>query len=63
MPLTGDSNTKFGVYKSACCGEEIVIPEGATFPSCAKHITDFTDWQSVSGEIIKLSVDTHDSAA
>jgi hypothetical protein len=32
MPCNGDVNRRFGIYKSACCGAEIVIPENATFP-------------------------------
>jgi len=28
----GNKNTKFGVYKSLCCGYEIVIGAGITFP-------------------------------
>ena len=37
MPVNGDINEAFGVYKSVCCGMEIVIPEGSRFPNCPNH--------------------------
>ena len=45
MPQNGEVNTKFGVYKNVCCGTEIVIPEGVTFPECATHIKLTTEWK------------------
>jgi hypothetical protein len=37
VPETGEVNQKFGVYKSVCCGYEIVITKGALFPKCPDH--------------------------
>ena len=37
MPDNGEINERFGVYKSVCCGREIIIREGATFPDCPNH--------------------------
>jgi len=37
VPQNGAVNEKFGVYKSVCCGAEIVITAGATFPDCPNH--------------------------
>ena len=44
MPTNGDINKKFGVYKSACCGMEIVIADGAEFPTCPAHPKLTTKW-------------------
>jgi hypothetical protein len=45
VPQNGEVNTKFGVYKSDCCGVEIVISQGATFPDCPNHPRRITIWQ------------------
>jgi len=45
MPTTGDTNEKFGVYRSVCCGAEIVIVQGAMFPHCPKHPETPTKWK------------------
>src|SRR5437773_932373 len=37
MPKNGETNWQFGVYSSLCCGREIIIREGATFPECLNH--------------------------
>jgi hypothetical protein len=37
MGTLGEVNTKFGIYRTLCCGKEIVITVGATFPDCPKH--------------------------
>jgi hypothetical protein len=44
---SGDKNASFGVYKSACCGQEIVITRGATFPRCLSHTRLRTQWIAV----------------
>ena len=49
MPQNGAVNEKFGVYKSLCCGAEIVITAGATFPRCPDHPVD-TIWKLLSEE-------------
>jgi len=43
----GNKNTKFGVYKTVCCGYEIVIGAGITFPDCPKHLKLPTEWKLV----------------
>ena len=50
MPLNGEINSEFGVYRSLCCGDEIVIVVGARFPDCPnKHprLTR-TQWKSLN---------------
>ena len=45
MPINGDVNSEFGVYRSICCGKEMVIPAGARFPDCPKHSRLTTYWK------------------
>ena len=47
MPQTGKRNQKFGLYKSLCCGKEIVVPEGTPFPDCPNHPDVTTIWKSI----------------
>lgn len=47
MPQSGEKNTSFGVFRSGCCGFEIVISVDATFPDCPKHSHLPTEWTSV----------------
>ena len=47
MPTNGDVNNKFGIYRTLCCGQEIVISIGATFPDCPKHPKLTTKWKPV----------------
>ena len=57
MPNNGEINRKFGVYKTVCCGREIIIREGATFPDCPNHPKLTTVWKAVdvtSGDVIHL---------
>jgi len=56
MPQNGEINTKFGVYASACCGSEIIIREGATFPDCARHPKMITTWQPIEADIVDEKV-------
>jgi hypothetical protein len=37
MPITGTRNELFGVFKSHCCGTQVVIASGAVFPKCPNH--------------------------
>jgi len=37
MPADGEVNPQFAVYRSSCCGLEIVLPTGALFPDCPNH--------------------------
>ena len=52
MPQNGEVNKRFGVYRSLCCGAEIVIPEGVRFPDCPNHPKLTTQWKSVADEKI-----------
>jgi hypothetical protein len=45
MPNNGDVNKSFGVYRNVCCGREIVIREGGTFPDCPNHPKLSTIWK------------------
>jgi hypothetical protein len=47
VPLNGETNRKSGVYKSVCCGAEIVINAGSTFPDCANHPNITMMWRSL----------------
>src|SRR5207248_3311460 len=50
-------NKKFGVYESLCCGAEIVIDAGSTFPDCPNHPKLTTNVSSgLSQEILKLVI-------
>jgi hypothetical protein len=53
MPMNGQKNEEFGVYKSVCCGAEIVIPEGVPFPDCPRHPKLPTKWKSTTDEPIR----------
>jgi hypothetical protein len=50
LPQNGDINKRFGVYQSLCCGQEIVIPAGASFPDCPKHPRRSTNWKPVADD-------------
>jgi hypothetical protein len=54
MPRNGEINTNFGVYKNLCCGREIIIREGATFPDCQDHPQLPTVWNVIEVEIIDV---------
>jgi hypothetical protein len=47
MPSNGEVNSDTGVYKSLCCGLEIVINEGFQFPDCPNHPRLSTVWKPV----------------
>ena len=51
--MNGEKNEQFGVYKSVCCGAEIVIAEGVAFPDCPKHPKLPTKWKSTTDEPIR----------
>jgi len=48
VPKNGEMNKEFGIYKSLCCGAEIVIPENVTFPDCAIHMNQPTEWKDIT---------------
>ena len=54
MPTNGEVNNKFGVYRTVCCGCEIVIAEGMEFPDCPKHPKLTTIWKPMNTELAKL---------
>ena len=54
MPQNGEINRKFGVYKTVCCGAEIVINLGATFPDCPNHRKLSTIWKYVVDDKIPV---------
>jgi hypothetical protein len=57
MGTNGEVNTKFGLYRTLCCRQEIVITVGATFPDCPRHPKLTTEWKPVieADGIINLS--------
>jgi len=55
MPNNGEINQHFGVYKTVCCGREIIIREGATFPDCPNHPKLSTIWKQVDFETIPVT--------
>ncbi len=57
VPQNGEKNRKFGVYRSLCCGFEIVITEGSRFPDCANHPKLTTQWKAVHDEAIPRASD------
>ena len=54
MPANGDTNRQFGVYRSLCCGHEIMLREGSKFPDCPKHPNLSTVWKQVEVEITQM---------
>ena len=48
MAKSGDKNTSFGMFKSVCCGQEIVNTYGATFPTGPSHRYLKTEWIEIS---------------
>jgi hypothetical protein len=55
MPANGDINTQFGVYRSLCCGREIMVREGSKFPDCPRHPNLSTVWKRVEVEITRMT--------
>lgn len=52
LVVKSETNENFGVYKSLCCGAEIVIREGAIFPDCPNHPTLDIVWAAIDFEMI-----------
>src|SRR5689334_5764065 len=50
MPHNGEVNQILGIYKTVCCGAEIVIIPGAVFPDCPRHPKLTTIWKFVVEE-------------
>jgi hypothetical protein len=49
VQLNGEVNQKLGLYESVCCGAEIVMNAGLTFPDCPNH-PGLTIWKPVVDE-------------
>jgi len=49
MPKAGERCSEFGVFKTECCGSEIVIGVGTQFPTCSSH-PGLTKWVIVPGD-------------
>jgi hypothetical protein len=47
MPQNGEINEGSGLYKTVCCGVEIFINTGSTFPDCPNHRKLTTIWKAV----------------
>jgi hypothetical protein len=47
VPKNGEANPKSGIYRTLCCGAEIVINAGSAFPDCPKHPKLTTIWKPV----------------
>lgn len=56
MPANGETNTTFGVFRNVCCGQEIIIRAGATFPDCSRHPHLSTIWKAIEVETVDLVV-------
>ena len=49
---SGGTNIEYGVWRSKCCGDEIVLYRGAIFPLCNRHKEDLTEWVLVSTDVL-----------
>ena len=56
MPKNGDVNESFGVYRNVCCGQEIIIRQGAKFPDCKKHSRLSTVWKPIEIDVSEVIV-------
>ena len=54
MPERDELNARFGVYRSLCCGRELMVREGEKFPDCPNHRNLSTIWKFVETEIVQL---------
>ena len=43
---TGQDVKESGLYVSDCCGEEVMLAEGASFPRCTK-CSRLSEWELV----------------
>jgi hypothetical protein len=56
VPTNGEINPVFGVYKSLCCGYEIVVRQGARFPECPLHPKVPAVWNALEVEVRAVKV-------
>jgi hypothetical protein len=52
LPKNGETNKRFGLYRSLCCSYEILVAEHATFPDCPNHLNLPTIWKSIADDPI-----------
>jgi hypothetical protein len=45
MPKNGEISRADGVYRSLCCGREIMVRENDPFPDCPGHPNLSTVWK------------------
>jgi hypothetical protein len=57
VPKNGEINESFGVYKSVCCGHEIVVGEKVAFPDCPRHPHLTTVWKLIADESIPKALE------
>jgi hypothetical protein len=56
VPTNGEINQTFGVFRNVCCGQEIIIREGATFPDCTKHPKLSTVWKPIEVDTAEIII-------
>jgi hypothetical protein len=49
---SGVRNIEYGVWRSRCCGDEIVLYSGAIFPICNRHKDALTEWVLIATDIL-----------
>ena len=52
MPKNGEVYQRSGVYRTLCCGREVIVREGPIFPDCPNHPKLSTVWKPVDFENI-----------
>ena len=50
--LSGFRNVVYGVWRSRCCGDEIVLYRGAIFPVCHRHKDAMTEWVLITTDLL-----------
>jgi hypothetical protein len=50
--LSGLRNVVYGVWRSRCCGDEIVLYRGTIFPVCHRHRDAMTEWVLISTDLL-----------
>lgn len=51
----GVKNVEYGVWRSRCCGQEVVLYPGLIFPTCNKHPDSVTEWVLISTDLLRKS--------
>jgi hypothetical protein len=50
---SGFRNVQYGVWRSRCCGDEIVLYDGFVFPRCNRHSSRLTEWVLISKDLLR----------